>query len=141
MSWEIALHTAMPMVLAGFVNWIVYKKGWNVVNAQTKNKWIPPGYVVGIVWLLIFGFLGYLEFQTYSKRQHVIQCALIAYIVFCALYPFLSAGLTNDGQAKSLNAASLIFAFAIALNLSKQLLPYMFPVLLWTSYVNIVDNY
>ena len=61
---HVLLHIAVPVILALFMNGVIYGTRMNVRddNSKPKNPWLPPGYVIAAIWVLIFGILGYVHY-------------------------------------------------------------------------------
>ena len=152
-------HILIPIALTVIVNAVVRPGS----TGYTKNPWIPPGYIVGAVWTLLFGILGYTHYLLYRKGLWQACMAVEFLLLFYILYPFLHhfsfnmngldsclcassmrKGVTNrfrnEKMARALNQISLLltlFVTAFLYNLSFPI-SYMIPVLLWLTYVNIV---
>ena len=60
---HVLLHIAIPVVLALFMNGVIYGNRLNKQdNNQPRNPWLPPGYVIAMIWVVIFGILGYVHY-------------------------------------------------------------------------------
>lgn len=130
-------HVLIP-VLATFVvsRLTKYKK-------ETKNKWLPPGPVIGAVWTLLFALLGYLHFLLSGNQGGTGNQwgtgAVEAFLLFALAYPMVVS--RRPDLAGLWNVLSLVAAFSLALyitSLSPALLPWLVPLLLWLTYVNVV---
>jgi len=136
--------------LALGMNAVVYGLGWNqesrnrVYSKQEKEVMalLPPGYVIGGVWMFLFGLFGYVHYLLYVM-QHKIStaCVLVELLVlFCLLYPVLTS-LQDSSLTRVLNLLSLVFGFIVGLvviTVSVDAFWYLVPYLLWTFYVSIV---
>ena len=123
-----------PIYLAIIVNLLIYTFG--LVPTQPQNKFIPPGYIVGSIWIVLFGLLGYIHHRlgNYSSYASV---SIYVFIIYALLYPFLT-GLRN---MDIYNKIALVLAFLSSLllyNENTHLIPYILPLLAWVTYVNIV---
>ena len=137
-------HIALPIFLAILMNGLVY--GLNIVRREPKKDSkrdtiiLPPGYIIGIVWIIIFGFLGYAHYLLYKiKNKLSWQCYLLEiFVLFCVSYPVVTQFKKNESTI--MNYVSLLFSFIIALvimNVSLKIFWYLIPLLLWISYVNL----
>lgn len=137
-------HIGLPIFLAILMNGLVY--GLKIVRREPKIDSkkdaisLPPGYVIGIVWFVIFGFLGYVHYLLYKiKNKLSWQCYLIEiFILFCLCYPVVTQFKKNESTI--MNYISLLFSFILALvimNVSLEIFLYLIPLLLWISYVNL----
>lgn len=134
------------ILLAVITNFIIYALGWNkdrnAANNQPTNPLLPPGWGIGIIWTFIFGVLGFamhLSLESNDKLSMVLIAALIA---SCLAYPFYTSGLDANKAARVGNISTLIGAFLVTVTIairSPSVLPYMAPVLIWSSYVNVTE--
>lgn len=133
------LHTLIPVALACAVNGVIYGLGWAQRNDNTF-KYIPPGYVIAGIWIALFSVLGFCLSLLWGIWIPYI--ALSSLLVFCILYPFLTGGL-QEKRGKLLNVITLIFAFLVSWvchTYNDSTVYYFIPLLIWVSYVNIVQS-
>lgn len=129
------IHILVPIMLAIVLNFYIYTQGWN--NDNEKNSKLPPGYIIGSIWIIILGLLGYIHFLLYPSIQSWI---IVITILYCLAYPFLTSGLQNTNNA-IYNLISLFLAIIVFISVyykNKKNIIYVIPFLLWTLYVNIV---
>jgi tryptophan-rich sensory protein len=129
-------HIFIPIILACIINFYIYSQGWNKNNDE-KSKSLPPGYVIGIVWIIILGLLGYIHFLLYPSIE---SWFIVLTILYCLSYPFLTSGL-KETNSKIYNIIALILAIIVFFSVfykNKLLSLAAIPFLLWTLYVNIV---
>jgi tryptophan-rich sensory protein len=123
------------------MNGIIYTFGINKYSEKNKiNPYIPPGYVIGTIWVIILGLLGYLHYLIYKKYEAITFTSLLILfvILFCISYPLITGLKVKSGLL--LNLITLILAFILALFViteSKYMFIYLIPLLVWASYVNI----
>ena len=132
---KVLLHIFIPIILACVINFYIYTMGWN--NNNEKSKWLPPGYIIGIVWIIILGLLGYIHFLMYPSIQSWIIVFAISY---CLAYPFLTSGLKNTNSTV-FNVIALVLAIIVFISVfykNKLTSLLTIPFLLWTLYVNII---
>ncbi len=141
------LHVLTPVVLSGLVNAHIYisNKGntQDVVRKQQQQQsdLLPPGYVIGIVWTIIFALLGYAHYRVFPSLASFVIVAALAY---CLTYPYLTMFRSARFRhaAKFLNTLSLIIAaLVVAATVAKDTVAFVacLPLLAWASYVNLVD--
>jgi hypothetical protein len=135
-------HVATPILAAVVTNGIVYSQKLPI--SKTKNPNIPPGGVVGFIWMVLFGILGYVHFKLYKRAGNKLSNACIVillFLIYSLAYPFLTSFYGNPNVFFILNLGALIFAVAITSKVYQEdprLILYLIPLLLWTGYVNIV---
>lgn len=133
------IHILAPVVAAIILNVLIYAQGWNKSESLVRNKLLPPGYVIAIVWVCILGLLGFTHYCVYPSNASVI---IVLAILYCLAYPFLTSGLQSN-KSNLYNILSLIFALAVTISVAMENIRqviFTVPFLLWTMYVNIVTN-
>lgn len=129
------IHILVPIMLAIVLNFYIYTQGWN--NDNEKNSKLPPGYIIGSIWIIILGLLGYIHFLLYPS---VYSWFIVLTILYCLSYPFLTSGLQNTDN-NIYNVIALILAIIVTIIMYyKSNIIYAIPFLLWIFYVNIVIN-
>ena len=141
MKGEIANPLA-ALVAVVAVNAVVFGLGLARTNAY-PDVWIePPGWIVGLVWVLIFPMWG-------LARWHALRAGregrrLAAFIVFMMLwslaYPALTAGF-NLYKCAAANAISFLivgFAYLRARSVSATASWWIAPSLVWVAFANIL---
>jgi tryptophan-rich sensory protein len=137
-------HILVPVLAAIIMNGVIYTFGMNKYSDKTEkskiNPYIPPGYVIGTIWVIILGLLGYLHYLIYKKYESITFTSLLIVfvILFCISYPLITGLRVKSGLL--LNLITLILAFILALFViteSKYMFIYLIPLLVWASYVNI----
>ena len=107
---------AMSIALSLAVNALVFALGWNESSDTGDPGWAPPGWVVGGIWVVLFGLMGA---ATQVARSNSIRSALIVLIVACAIYPLYTGGLQSEAVGLVGNVATLMLA-AVLLTMSVQ---------------------
>jgi len=137
-------HIVLPILIAFSMNGIIYGLKWQKSYERKDNKKdvvpLPPGYIIGTIWIIIFGILGYVHYLLYKIKNKIsIQCILLEiFIIFCVLYPIFTQ--FKEKLCTIINYVSLLFTFIIALmimNVSIDIFWYLIPLILWVSYVNL----
>jgi len=123
-----------PISLAIIVNLLIYSFG--LLPIQPQNKMIPPGYIVGSIWIVLFGLLGYIHHRL-AKYSSYASISIYVFIGYSLSYPFL----TRLENTDIYNKMAWVLAFLSSLLLyyeNPALIPYILPLLAWVTYVNIV---
>lgn len=128
-------YILIPIVLATLLNILIFTKKWN--NIQRKH--LPPGWIIGIIWTVILGTLGYLLFL--SKQHKITYFAIAGLIVFILAYPFLTNKFVE--KTKFFDTVTLILSVLVAIMLffQKGMVLYMLPLLVWVLFVKYTDSY
>jgi len=128
-------YILVPIILATLLNVLIFTKRWNTI----QRKYLPPGWVIGIIWTIILGTLGYLLYL--SKQHKVTYFAIAGLIVFILAYPFLTNKFVEN--TKLLDTITLILSVLVAVMLffQKGMVLYMLPLLTWVLFVKYTDSY
>jgi tryptophan-rich sensory protein len=143
-------HIFIPILLAIFMNGIIYTFRINKTTKEEESKYIyykkflPPGYIIGTIWVIIFGLLGYAHYLVFNQNQNKItisSLSIILVIIYCLLYPLITGLKVKSGLL--LNLISLILAFSLGIIIileSKYIFLFILPLIIWSSYVNVIDT-
>jgi len=132
-------HVSIPVLCALAMNAYMNKSG----KTGTK-KYLPPGYIIGIIWTIIFGLLGYVHYGLFRLKNRINygSMAILFFIGFSLLYPLVNA--INEKHGNFMNLVSLILSFmvgAIVLTYSTRLFLFLIPLFVWVSFVNLIVLY
>ena len=137
---SVYVHVLTPVLAAGLVNALSFSRKLPIT--KYKNPWIPPGPIVGLVWLVLLGLLGYVHFKLYKKSGvSVATVTIVVFILYCLAYPSLTSFYADSKAPTFLNVVALGSALLVTFRVFAQdssLVPYLVPLLAWTTYVNIV---
>ena len=133
-------HIFIPVLLAGLSNGLIYGFGINQ-NRDKPNPYLPPGYVIGSIWIVLFGFLGYAHYLLYrvGQRSTPASLAIVGLFLFCMAYPLLTGLRVKSGLL--LNLATLVLGFIVAMMVlaeSAAVVVWLVPLLIWATFVNVV---
>jgi tryptophan-rich sensory protein len=137
----LARNVGGSVAFALLINAVIFGLGWNNASAREPRPALsPPDAVVGFVWVLSFAALGYARFLiTASKASTATRDArlVVGLIVFCALYPLYTAGLSNLIVATIGNVATLGAALGVASLVRREnglAAAFIFPVATWVAF-------
>lgn len=141
-AWvQIIIFVAVALV----ANIIIYLFNYYKYNNPyyIKSPLLPPGFIIGIIWLVIFGFFGYAHYLVYKETEKwtVANIAIIVVAVFCLFY--LMIVYYRPEYTKFFNCLSLIFAFTLGIlvfNESENAFWWIIPFIAWSAYVNLADS-
>lgn len=134
--WKTSLHILIPIIAALITNAIIYFLGWNN-KGQINNKLLPPGYVIGIIWIVILGLLGLTHFMIYPDGFAMF---IVFAVIYCLAYPFLTSGLRPE-KADVYNLLAFVIAVMTSVGvykINKKAVWYTLPFVIWTLYVSIL---
>jgi tryptophan-rich sensory protein len=135
-------HPALTFPLAAVaMNGFIYGFGWNQGQGRVTNTLLPPGYVIALVWIVLFALLG----TVYASQQKSLaRTAILVYLGYCLAYPLLTSGLQMGQTADLLNAGALLGALGLIWVVGNNTgrFPWLLtPLLAWTLYVNAVGYF
>jgi tryptophan-rich sensory protein len=132
------IHIITPIIFAISMNSLIYRYKLLHTNKR-RRKYLPPGYVIGIIWTILLGILGYVHYLLYrfaNYRETFMSKYVIFIIIFCVFYPifvYLFPKINGLLDIVTFGLAVYLFVF---INLQYQL--YILPFLLWSFYVAII---
>jgi tryptophan-rich sensory protein len=134
-------HILIPVICAIAMNGIMYYCFQLHKSKSTELLYLPPGYVIGIIWTVILACLGYVHYLLYSLKQksNLGSVSIVLFILLSLSYPVINA--MNVKYGYFLNLISLILAYIVGLIVlmySKDIFVYMIPLLVWISVVNLI---
>lgn len=109
---ELIANIAWAVGVAVITNVIVFANGWNTGPNEARPSLAPPGYVIGIIWTVLFACMGAARFLVRSTR---LAHWIVGLIAFCLAYPFYTSGLESNAIAMAGNLATIALAAWIAL--------------------------
>jgi hypothetical protein len=115
-----------------------YNKQFVNYNPQT-SKYLPPGYIVGSIWVLLFGILGYIIYRLQNYTS-VASISIYGFILFSVLYPFITK-LSPGSLSDMFNKFALVLAYMVCYLVYSEnpgLTNYLLPLFCWITYVNLV---
>ena len=129
-------HVLIPVFSAIAMNVIIYAFGWN--KNMKRDDDLPPGYIIGTIWTVIFALLGYVHYRLYTlkNKTNFGSASVVLFILFSLAYPALISSINGC----FLNFISLILSFALSLIVmmySRHIFLFMIPLLVWVSFVNL----
>ena len=99
-----------PVLLALATNGLIFALGWTQPDHDVQPGWAPPGYVIGIVWTVLFACMGAARWQAVSAQDAGGARLMTGLIVLCLAYPFYTAGL----QDRMAGLAGISVTFIVA---------------------------
>jgi len=135
------IYIIIPIFLACIVNLYIFKNDL-YKNNNKRNEYLPQGYIIGIIWTILLGLLGYVYYLTYGNGS-ILSCVIVFTIVYCLLYPLLTSKLDNHETIKY-NLLSLLLAFILFILIilkykqKNMIFIYVLPLLFWNIYVCII---
>ncbi len=104
---NLAVFVLVPVALNG----VIFGLGWN--RASGPMVGIPPGAVVGSLWVVLFAGMGVARWLLLrAGRGGAEWVALLAFL--CLLYPLYTAGLSNDRVGLVGNLLTAVVGIVVA---------------------------
>ncbi|MBG9376379.1 tryptophan-rich sensory protein [Panacibacter sp. DH6] len=107
----------------------------------------PPGFVIPIVWFVLFTLLGIARYKLVSQQLPDYQWWLFVLAFLCAAYAYYTLGLAKLTHISALwfgligNIIVILFAVLVVVKLlpvSKTAALLTVPVILWTAYASLI---
>ena len=139
----LAYHVLLPVLCAIAMNAIMYTFKLNK-NKPRELLFLPPGYVIGAIWTLIFALLGYVHYLLYTlhNKPNFGSVSIVLFLLFSLFYPVINA--LDPKYGYFLNLISLILSFIVSLivmRYSIHIFKFLIPLLVWVSFVNMIMLY
>lgn len=129
------------VVVALVANLFILIFGWGGGVKSYKSPLLPPGWLIGIVWVVLFGFFGYAHYLLYKESGFsVASIAIIVVAVFCLVYTLVAY--RKPQYMRLMNMFSLILAFTLGILVfaeNEDAFWWILPLIVWTSYINLID--
>lgn len=132
----------IPVAAGGLVNYVIYGNGSLNDSMKENNPMLPPGYIIGIVWMALLAGLGYAHYLLYSidMQPNMASISIVVLIVYCLMYPVIRY-YKSVGE-KELNIFSLCLtavSSAVTFMVNQTAFFAVVPTLVWVSYVVLSD--
>jgi tryptophan-rich sensory protein len=137
MKYSVWVHVLTPILAAMLMNGIIYGTGLRSASSTRTLSSLPPGYIIGAIWAILFGLLGYTHYLLPDGSN--ASWSIVGFIVFSLLYPIFTG--LDARRGLPWNLAALVFAFVVTIFVAMEsptLLYYLLPLLAWVIYVNAV---
>lgn len=132
-------HVGTPILLAIAVNAIVFYY-WDSKSRQKEKRSPLPGAFIGIVWVILFGLLGYSRYLLVSSGAMYESYVVTFVLVFCILYPFYTNGMSvNIALANTISFIVIFCGAIVVYSASTTAFAYYVPTMLWVAFVNMMD--
>lgn len=109
---NLGVFVGLPLVLNG----LIFGLGWN--RAGGMQVGLPPGWVVGSLWVVLFAGMGtarWLLLRAARGREEQRRAEWVSLLAFlCLLYPLYTAGLRDDRVGLVGNVLTAVVAVAVA---------------------------
>jgi len=101
------------IVIAIIVNIVSLSYGY---NSSMKYTNLPPGYIIGIIWIILIGCMAYAQSQVLlSSKKKWIEWLIPLLFLYCILYPFYTYGFSNKCISKIANIGTILFSLFIVI--------------------------
>lgn len=117
------LNVGFALALVLLVNAAIFLFNPSAMTAGAERfRFEPPGWVIGLVWTLLFAWLGAARWLVLSKdgKKSYDAESVFFLLLFCAAYPLYTAGLRSAVVGLCGNAATGCLALWIALRIRRR---------------------
>jgi tryptophan-rich sensory protein len=138
---RLALHVAAAVAVCLALNGLIFCVGWD--RDAHHGVLLPPGWVIGIVWIALFALLGAARWrlaEAGTRAGDTARRRVDVLLLNCALYPFYTLGLSSDGLGMAGNILTLclaVWAARGALRVSRLAAVLVSPVVSWVAFATI----
>jgi tryptophan-rich sensory protein len=112
---SLAANVAVFVLVTVALNGVIFGLGWDRSGAAAAMPGIPPGWVVGSLWVLLFAGIGVARWALLKADAPRWVAELPSLLGFlCLLYPLYTAGLSDDRIGLIGNVVTAAVAVPIA---------------------------
>jgi tryptophan-rich sensory protein len=155
-AWSVILLFALVCLVVNILMYVIGRYGHGRRGVYAYNKYLPPGFLIGFIWIAIFGALGYSFFLAYSgnpntdvltgetlnpKKWNRACYVIVVVAAYCLAYPVMTM-FVPEKYLPLLNLIALFMAAALSIVVISECLAafwYTLPLLVWTAYINFAD--
>ena len=118
----LAVNLAIAVIVAALANAFVFVVNPGEDTAPPTHLWQPPGYVIGIVWVCLFVFLGTARGLVIGDGDRPWQGTFWVWFLLlcCAAYPIYTLGLKSLAIGLAGNIATALLAVWVALRIRRK---------------------
>ena len=139
----VVLSAGLPLLATLLLNGFIFATGMRSDDpAITNIAWAPPGWVVGLIWSLIFpmwGLARWLSWRSGSAGQIAARW-IVVLMAWSLAYPFLTLGFQVELGA-IMNGLSLLLGLFVMLQVwtrAPNAAAWIVPSLLWMCFANVL---
>lgn len=143
---QLALSVLGAMLLGSVIDGIIFALDANRTAASNLADF-PPAWVVGSVWVLLFGLMGAAFWWVRQRGQSSPAgrpwqaWSIVALLLLCAAYPFYT-GLFHSRQALLLgdyiSLAATLLVMALCWPVARRGTALLAPTAIWLVYVTVL---
>jgi tryptophan-rich sensory protein len=112
---SLAGNVAVFVLVTVALNGVIFGLGWDRSGAAAAMPGIPPGWVVGLLWVMLFVGMGVARWALLKADALRWVAELPSVLAFlCLLYPLYTAGLRDDRIGLIGNVVTAAVAVPIA---------------------------
>jgi tryptophan-rich sensory protein len=111
---SLTANVAVFVLVTLALNGVIFGLGWD--RASTPSPGIPPGWIVGAIWVLLFAAMGVARWAMLRRpgRRWIAELpTLLGFL--CLIYPLYTSGLSDDRVGLIGNVLTAAVAVPIAL--------------------------
>ncbi len=155
-AWSVILLFVLVCLFVNVYMYVIGRYGYGKRGMYSRNRYLPPGFLIGFVWIGVFAALGYSYYLAYTgdpakdpttgnilnPKKWNRACYLIVVVsAYCLAYPVITM-FVPEKYVPLLNLIALFMAAALSIVVISECLAafwYTLPLLVWCAYVNFAD--
>lgn len=136
------IYIILVFILVAVIGNIFFDNENPQAEIEIDNKYLPAGNIIGIIWIIIFGILGYIytKIDISKDKNFYSRFSIMLFVVICFMYGPLTIG-KSSRFIKNYNYLAFILlcilTYILSLNVKKYKI-YLIPLFLWVGYISLL---
>jgi len=143
--FSLIANIGVAVFAALVMNGIIFLLGWDKsTNYAPEPSFTPPGYVIGIVWIVLFAFMATarwnLNLVNYTAASQA-RWLVTLLIIFCLLWPLYSIAIGSIIGGLIGNIATIVLAIIVVVFIwpvSFVSACLVMPVIAWVAFATLI---
>ena len=136
-------YTVLFFVFISIIGNIFFnnKENNQIKKIEIDNTYLPPGYLIGSIWVVVFGLLGFI-YMNIDETNYISRLSILFFVALCFMYGYLTKGKTsrfikNYNYIAFVALCGLTYVLTSSISIIEYSM-YLLPIFLWVGYVSLL---